>query len=212
MYETSFVKKNKFIILAVLLALVTIVVVLYLLVPRHEGEYKVTISVVPEDATILIDNKEVSIDNIWLTPGEYEFTAEKEGFAPDRVSRVITQDTTVTLLPAPTSDEAIAWASQAEVQLQIEGLSGQKANERGVHISGQNPIIDQLPYVDIAGPFKIDYGYHGADNTATYLIIHKTTPNGRQAALEWIRKQGYDPTQLDIRFTDFKNPLLEGDS
>ena len=210
MYSSPPISKKRLVIGVVSLFFVTVVVVaIYILANRHSGEIKVVVSVLPEDANILVDGEQVDINNIWVTPGEHEFIAEKDGFESDSVSRnVDEEDTVVTLLPGPVSDEAIEWASQPDIQTQIEGLSGQKADERGGYIVDKNPIINLLPYVDIAGPFKIDYGYHGADNTTTYLIIHKTTPNGRQAALEWIRKQGYDPTQLDIRFTDFENPLL----
>lgn len=211
MYNSPSSPKKRFVIIGLsLLTVVVLFVVVFLILSSHEGEYKVTLSVMPEDAILSVDEEEILGTEVWVDQGEHTFSAKKDGFDTDYVTRTITADTTVTLLPSPVSDEALTWASQSDISSKLESFGGAKANERGSYITGLNPIISLLPYVDISGPFKIDYGYHGADNTATYLIIHKTTPTGRQNALAWIREQGYDPTQLDIRFTDFENPLLGG--
>lgn len=73
-----------------------------------------------------------------------------------------------------------------------------------------NPTNLDLPYFDSDGPFTVDYS-SGADlrYDKPFIKITDSTPSGRVSALKWIREQGYDPSDLDIRYIDFVNPLEE---
>ena len=79
------------------------------------------------------------------------------------------------------------------------------------NFSDNYPLIGKIPRIDITGPYSIDYGGSSSGNAAS-LIIYDSTPNGRTAAIQWIRDQGVDPTTLDIRYSEYINPLTSGDN
>lgn len=172
------------------------------------GKTKVSIEVLPKDSVVTINDSEGSSGDTYLEPGEYTFSATKDGFEKDTQTIIVDEgELVVVLLPEPVSEEALEWSQQPDVALQLESYGGLRATQRGMAIRNTNPLIDRLPHVDFAGPFVVDYGYYGADSTKTYIVIRDTTPNGRIAAIEWIRDQGVNPAELDIRFSDYRDPL-----
>jgi len=177
------------------------------------GKTKVSIIVIPQDANVTLDNKPVSSGDLYLAPGDYTFSASKNGFKTDTHSvKVGKESLTVGLLPEPESTEAKKWLSDnSELQLQREELGGINANREGDELVEKNPILDALPYKDIYGPFNVDYGASDRQKGGILLDINGSTPPGRAKAIEWIRQQGQDPTDLEIRYSDFKNPLINGD-
>jgi hypothetical protein len=182
-------------------------------ITTRAGKIQVNITVYPEDASILVDNKAISSSNPYLTPGKHTFSAKKKGFLDTSQTLSISDDIkSVILLPTPDSDDALAWAEKPDVSAMRETLGGQRATIRGMALAEQYPLMDKLPYIDINGPFAIDYGYKGEGNSEIFFIIHDSTPNGRKAAFEWIRKQGVDPVTIDIRYDEYQNPLTGGAS
>lgn len=174
------------------------------------GKQPVDITVFPEDAVVYINNQPVGGKTIYLQQGVYVFSAKKTGWSTDTQKvKVSNKPTSVILLPNPDSQEANDWLSNPEVQTQRESFGGEQANLRGINMRSANPIVNYLPYSDTSGPFEINYGYVGGDIMRIYLIVDYSTPNGRQKALGWIRSKGYNPTTFTIRFSDFKNPLLQ---
>lgn len=177
----------------------------------HAGKIAVGVTVYPEDSTVYVDGKYSPGNTAYVTPGQHTFVAQKTGFDDARITLVVDTSTqSVTLLPTPVSDEAIAWTKQNGVQAKREELGGVEANQRGLALRDRYPIIDDLPYTAIGGPFQIDYGFTGTDDSEVFILIHNSTPSGRQNALQWIRDQGYDPTLLDIRYDEYENPLTGG--
>lgn len=207
-------KNNKYIVVSsiifglLVVFLIVIAIVNYL---NTQGKIKVSIQFLPTDAKVYVDGTTITGDTTYLTPGEHTFVASKAGFADDKQVLSISKDINVVgLAPNPQSNEAIQWASDPSIQAQREAIGTIAASSRGNTLTTNNPIITQLPYVDISGPFAIDYGYTGAGNTSIYLSIHDSTPHGRQGAIDWIKSQGFDPATLDIRFDGFNNPLTAG--
>lgn len=183
---------------------------IYMLVSQS-GKVQVVITAYPEDSTVLIDSKKTSQKQPYLTPGKHTFTATKSGFADDSQTVIISdQSKSIILLPAPTSADATSWAQRADVAARRETLGSELANQRGDYLSEQYPLISKLPRIDINGPFALDYGYTGQNNSELYFIIHDSTPDGRQAAFTWLRGQGVDPATLDIRYSEYQNPLTKG--
>lgn len=173
---------------------------------HRSGKIGVTITTNPTDATVTLDNSTIIDKKTYIAPGKHVFTATKDGFKDESATIDVSESrNTVTLILDPSSNGAEKWASDNSKER--EALGDQAADERGVSLSSLNPLMNKLPYIDIAGPFAIDYGYDEKDNTKVYYLIHDTTPSGRVRAIEWIRNQGYDPTTLDIRFSDYASPL-----
>lgn len=69
------------------------------------------------------------------------------------------------------------------------------------------PLAGKLPMYGIIKPFEIDYGKPKDGETVMPIIIRNSTPEGREAALDWIRQQGVEPAMLRITFEGYENPL-----
>ncbi len=196
------------------LVLVVLLFILYIvynltLIGSRVGEVRTSIDVVPENATISVDGKQVSNKTVYLKPGEYTFSASADGWSTDtqKVS-VNTDQSRVVLLPEPQSEEIKKWLrDNPDVQHKREELGGQKFNTLGGEEVKNNPLIAVLPHTNVSPPFSIDFGPSKLRKGKVFLIISDASPNGRSAALDWIRQNDEDPTDYEIVFSGFINPL-----
>jgi len=178
----------------------------------HTGKIATTVEVQPKDSVVKMGGAVIGSGTIYLSPGEYSFTAEKTGFTTAKQTIIISKDNHyVGLTPTPVSTEAIAWSNQTENALAVEQIGSKRSDTSGQTASTKNPLIDRLPYSDILGPFTVDYAFDTTDSTKTKIVIMDSTANGRVKALQWIRSQGVDPADLTIEFQDFTNPTNQGD-
>lgn len=171
----------------------------------HVGKGYIKLHAVPEDAQFRVDNKETG-SGLWIKSGVYTFSASKSGYETD--SQTITVTPAITdlyFVPKPISDEAKKMINSEKISVKREMYAGLKAAIVGQSISDTNPFIELLPKYDIAGPYTIDYGLD--ENNKAYYVIGNSTADGRKSALQWIRDAGYNPSELDIRFSDFTNPV-----
>lgn len=198
--------------MVIIVALLVLAIMLYgiILQVSRIGKTKITISVLPSEATVLVNDKKVSKSSVYLKPGQYKITARADGYVEDTVDLNVDnkEPDPVILLPKPDSDEAIAFfENNPSLQAQKEGLGGQKASEAGQKIREKYPIISQLPYIDILGPFSVDYGASKNQPESVVLYVSDSSPGGRQKALKWIRENNQEPTDLEIVFSDYLSPL-----
>lgn len=196
-------------VITIILAFIIVCLMYFLLVmyPRI-GKIPVEVLVNPDGASIYIDNNRATPGIHYLHEGSHTFKAEKAGWTPDEVAVSVTDSTTsVALLPQPESSEA---KQQAERDSLIrEGLSGVAANVRGLGIRNSYPILNDLPYSDPSGPYKIDYGFNQDDKKTPYLVVSFSTPNGRSEAIDWLKDNDVDPTSLEIIFEGFESPIYK---
>ncbi len=70
---------------------------------------------------------------------------------------------------------------------------------------GETAILIQ----EVNGPFTITY--LGNDKDSNYFIfsISTSSPRGREKAMDWLRDQGYNPTESIIEFSDYENPTAK---
>lgn len=66
-------------------------------------------------------------------------------------------------------------------------------------------ILYGPPVTDVTGPFTIEYIQ--TKDRVDYIKVVDSSPQGRMNAMHWLRERGIDPTDLDIQFDDFANPL-----
>jgi len=203
---------------AIRLTVVIIVVfILFLIVNSiytaisHSGKTKVTIEVLPTSQIFVNGKKQAEGSNevLYLKPGEYTFTAKSKGFRDDTQKVTITKDpANVALTPEAASDEAFELLkNDPELQAKREQLGGMRASNTAQALTQQTPLIANLPVTDLYGPYKIDYGPSSDRSNGVFIEISDSSPEGRDKALKWIRQQGQDPTDLEIRYIDFNNPL-----
>lgn len=176
------------------------------------GKINVFIKVLPEDSVVYINNKKSNAGNNHLKPGKYTIKASKDGFKDDSVTVYVeSSELNIGLTPDPNSEEANKWLrDNPQIQEEREAIGGQMASLRGEYVEKQTPLINSLPYDDISAPFSIDYGGSKNRSYGTFIVISNAVPQSRVEALNWIRQQGTSPTDIEIQYKDFKNPLVEG--
>lgn len=189
-----------------------IVIIVSIIALQRIGKTEVNIEVIPGDAKVLINKKEAGSGTHYLKPGEYTFSATKPGFKEYSVKLTISNETeNIGLVPEPNSQEAYDWLKEnPDIQQDRESIGGEMSSRVGQEVEDTTPIIKDLPYIDEYAPFAIDYGSDKSNANSSFLIISDSTPVGRVAALSWMADNGYDPTDFNIRFDDFINPIEGG--
>ena len=86
--------------------------------------------------------------------------------------------------------------------------SGTETSEREDWSVKHKVLFLNLPTTDIDGPFTLTYLY--TKDGVDYVKVTDSSPRGRMNALHWLRQNGVDPTDINIQFDDFTNPLLGG--
>lgn len=191
----------------VVLCVVMIAITIYQSLSR-QGKIEVSITTYPAGATIQLDGKSAGTKE-YLPEGTYTFKASKNGFKDKEVTQFISNTSNqVFLILDPDSEEARRWRN-SQRPIDAEYYGGQAAQARGQALAAKYPLMTKLPYVSVSGPFRIDFGYTGPNNSEVYFIIGNSTPSGRRAAISWIRSQGIEVEQLDLRFKDYTNPLTK---
>lgn len=206
-------KRMKLIVIGLVVLVFGIVAVNVVLGVQRSAKIAVTIEVMPKDAAVTIDSKRSRAGTAYVSPGSHTFTASKEGFT-DAKQTVVISDTThyVGLILPAVSAEAKKWAASDVVWPELERIAGEISSTQSAGIRQKTPLINYLPESDILGPYTISYAIsgEGTDEKAT-IVVKNSTANGRIKALQWIRKQGFDPADLTIQFEDFNNPTNQGD-
>lgn len=181
---------------------------IYLSIQRA-GKIAVELIVVPGDAKVNMNGQTVNINGLYVTPGDYVFSASKEGFKTMEAHVHIAEGSPniVTLPLQPESSEAKKWAEQNQSHYDaLEGAAGKAANEQGEAVSEKNPVIRVLPYKNFL--YTIGYKNDTSDPTGKSIIVTiDATPGYRNAAIRKLRELGYDPTQLKIEFTKYESPF-----
>ncbi len=201
------IQRKHIVYIVLVFAALCVVYFVFVTLPRL-GKVAVDITTHPEDAIVYINGNESPSGTVYLRPTQYDFSARKKGWETATATVTVSESNkTVALLPDPVSQEAIKEAEDPEVQALRESLAGIAAIARGNTLRNENPIINSLPYTDVSGPFKIDFGFEQEDKSTPYLIVSYSTPNGRQAATSWLKKKGVNLTKTEVIFSDFENPL-----
>ena len=203
------ISSKQVLIIVSLLLFILVIFIVFTSIDRV-GKEKVSIELIPNDSTVYINNKKINSGDNYIKKGTYKFSAKKEGFKDDiQTITVPSGGISIGLTPEPISNKAKKWLQDnPNIQAQRESMGGRMASLRGSYIEKNTPIISSLPYTDTSGPFSIDYSGSNNREYGTSIVISNSLPQGRLEALRYIRQNGGDPTNLDIRYEDFKNPLL----
>jgi hypothetical protein len=181
----------------------------------RSGKTRVELIVIPSSVEVAVNNKRVSSRTLYLEPGDYVFKARGEGFK-EYTEEVLVENNPleVGLVPEPiTAAARKQTTSNPDIQIQREAIGGENAARKGERLRRETPLLTQLPRMDVgagdpsAGAYEIHYGPAANRKDGVFIEIVNSSPNGRKSALKWIREQGQDPTDLEIRYTDFSNPL-----
>jgi len=109
------------------------------------------------------------------------------------------------VLLVPNSQEGYSWLlNHPDEQAERQTLGGSAFSQSVQQSLHQNPIISKLPFVGPGNEYRIDYGTAPRKSSSTDVAIYITyyVPVGKQDALNWIEQQGYDPSKMNIVYTD----------
>ncbi len=176
----------------------------------RSDKVKVTIQAIPNDATILINNKQYGIGDVYILPGNYSVSVKKDGFQDYSQSLTFTKPTgNIDVALAPQSDAAKAWASQHSSDYSAyEGRAGTQAVTSGQSFLDKNPIVNHLPYENYL--FTIGYFINPSDKSGNSIIITIDAAEGyRQSAINKIKEWGYQPSEFNITFNNYVDPFLK---
>lgn len=176
----------------------------------HAGKVKVAVYVLPDGAKLNIRGQQYGNGTAYLAPGTYSITAQVGGYAD--YSGKFTVDPSIKkpvldVIMTPTSDAAKTYyANNQSLVQQRQSIGANQSHQQSSLIFKKSPIVSQLPYDDLL--YTIGYQADPADPSGQAIIIDITADEGfRNAAVNQIRKLGYDPTDFKISFEDYANPF-----
>lgn len=209
MRQNIFSFREKIILVVVLLAAL---IFIFLGIDRV-GKTKIEIIVIPENATVYINDDTTSGGTRYLKPGDYTIKATSPGFADETQKITVKDDSqTITLLPEPVSDEAISWLNKhPDIQERREVLAGQQANKEGAALYKNHPILNRLPIIYNHGDSSIGSKSSERVPGSIAIVVQDTTTSGRASIIQWMHDEGYTPGDMEVLFPDFMNPLVTND-
>jgi len=173
----------------------------------RQGKVAVAMQIVPSDAKVTVDMTDTLAGNtVYITPGERKISVKKEGFAAvSKTYRIESYNSPAIYISlAGESDEAKHWEQTHQNEYKrLEVLSAKQAEKYSKDFRERNPIVNALPVKD---PY-FTISYRNIDDKSVRLTIWGTSPRYREFAIDHLRKLGFDPTDYEIEFTGFKNPL-----
>ncbi len=202
----------KIVLISMVVVILALLSVLVKNFAQHRGKGRIDIQVAPTDSLVQINGKRIRGSKQYLSPGTYKVEASKSGFTNDAQTIQLekNQVRTAYLSPEPNSAEAQAWlTSHPKEQAKREAIGGQKFKIDQDYIHSHYPLLAKLPQE--FRYFSLSYGQstqYPNDPKKIAIIIKAFDASGRQQALQWIRSQGYDPTNYLIEFSGFYNPFI----
>jgi hypothetical protein len=164
---------------------------------------KITFTIVPANAKLLVDNKTQSTsDTLNLTPGSHTITFSSNGFASKTITVNVgaNQQSSQTVILIANGSAGLVYLNSHPSQQQTgESISGAEANSVGKKITEDNPLIALLPYQ--GGDFSIDVGVsqkYPSNPDAVAIYITASGQTAQTHALNWIKAQGYNPAAYEI--------------
>lgn len=191
-----------------ILALVIVVVAAAITFAVLHKSSNVQLALSPSVANLRLDNvKTVRGPAFYATPGAHSLAASFPGFGSKTVTFTVTKgkSTKLTLVLPVTGVEGRQWLiDHPDEQKKLETIVSSGYGKSGAARAEANPIIKLLPYVGPGSTYRIDFDApsDGQPDSAITLQITYYTATGKQEALEWITKEGYNPSSFKITYID----------
>lgn len=179
---------------------------------------KVVIQVTPTDAEIKLNGKKVrSGEHIVPAPSKVTVEVSRKGFFKQSRSAQLSSLETryFGLILESNSTETSNFYNDSTKQAKAANeIASQVYDQNSADVAYYNPLTRQLPYLGDGLDFRVDYAQHlgraSGPADAIYFQISANTEADRQKAINWIKDQGFDPSIMEIEFSDFSNPLVTG--
>lgn len=204
-------KKRIFLLLvAVLIIVASVILVVYQSIANQRRTAILDIVIAPKSALAKLNGKNVKPGIRKVVPGTYTLTVSKDGFATSSANASVGAKETKFLGVAliPNRDDTKSWyAMHPDDQLLLESITSRNSDQDAEVIFAENPIYKLLPVIGINESFRIDAGVSRQGNDKPALYVRSLSEQNKQAALQWIKDQGADPSKFEIIYIN-EQPTL----
>ena len=197
-------------IISILLFLSSLIILTYGIViyTSRINTVPVFLLVSPNKAEITVENKKIiGSQIIYLEPGIYDFKAFRDGFKSETVHIEVKKDKPLRIVFSliPITQEAIKELKSSSRGAEIDKITDKLVYEQKA-LEDANPIIKKLPIKNLI----YSIGYRVDPNIPNGIIVEIDTIEGyRNAAINKIKEQGFDPSKLNIVFRNYANTFKE---
>ncbi len=198
-------KSLRLIIGLIVAALALVLIVISVTRVAHDQVYsaQLNLKIAPTGAKIVVNGASTGPGIVGVKPGTVAITVSRSGFASQTKTLKVAKGQKLTIAMALTSNSPSTkdwYSNNSNDEATLEQVTGQQYNQQSTQSVQQVPLIQQLPYIDPGLTYRIDYGEPLAGTNVPGIYITAPTTQGQQAALQWIKDQGYDPSTLHIQY------------
>lgn len=163
----------------------------------------------PDKAEITTGNQKfIGSQVIHLKPGTYNFKASRSGFKDEYINVEVKKGNPLRIIFAltPTTETAIKELQSSSKTSEIDRATADRLANEQKKLEDANPIIKKLPIKNLI----YSIGYKADPNRKNGVIVEIDTIEGyRNAAINKIKEQGFDPSKLNIVFRNYANAFKE---
>ena len=161
----------------------------------------------PDKAEITTDSQKfIGSQVVYLKPGTYNFKASRSGFKDENINILLIIFLFIISALTPTTEEAIKELQSSSKTSEIDRATTDRLANEQKKLEDANPIIKKLPIKNLI----YSIGYKADPSHKNGVIVEIDTIEGyRNAALNKIKEQGFDPSKLNITFRNYANTFTE---
>jgi len=198
--------QKKYIILALSILCAAMLLLTIITVIGRVGKTAVSFVVSPDETQIEFNNQKITgSKTIYLKPGTYSFKATRNGFR-EKIIQTTVRDKPVRVVFTLTPTGKISKLKKSTNAPKIDKITTEALEKEQTKLAETNPIIKKLPIKN----FIYSIGYRADSSKENSIIVEIDAPKGyKNAAVNEIRKAGFDPSKLNINFRDYANPFTE---
>ena len=198
--------QKKYIILALSILCAAMLLLIISTVIGRAGKTAVSFVVSPDETQIEFNNQKITGSRtVYLKPGEYSFKATRDGFRENTIQTTVKdKPVRVVFTLIPTGN--VSKSEKSTNASKIDKITTEALEKEQTKLAEANPIIKKLPIKN----FIYSIGYRADSSKENGIIVEIDAPKGyKNAAINEIRKAGFDPSKLNINFRDYANPFTE---
>ena len=198
--------QKKYIILALSILCAAMLLLIVSTVIGRAGKTAVSFAVSPDETQIEFNNQKITGSRtVYLKPGEYSFKATRDGFRENTIQTTI-KDKPIRIVFALAPTGKVSKSEKSTNASKIDKITTEALEKEQTKLAEANPVIKKLPIKN----FIYSIGYRADSSKENGIIVEIDAPKGyKNAAVNEIRKAGFDPSKLNINFRDYANPFTE---
>lgn len=198
--------QKKHIILALSVLCAAMLCFIIAAVIERAGKTPVSFITSPDEVQVEFNDQKITgSKTVYLKPGEYSFKATRSGFRENIIQTTV-KDKPVrvvfTLIPIGN----VSKSEKSTNVSKIDKITTEALEKEQTTLAEANPIIKKLPIKN----FIYSIGYRADPDKENSIIVEIDAPKGyKNAAVNEIKRAGFDPSKLNINFRDYANPFTE---